>query len=431
MTKKIFENIAWLSGDQFIRLAIGFFVGAWVARYLQPEQFGQLNYSLALVSLFMPIANLNDLDKVAVRDITQEPGSESQIVGTVFFLKLATSLAAFSLLFVVALIFSGDQQSFLISSIIGITILCCPISAIDCWFTYKVEAKYTVVARNIVFIASSIGKIILIYLKAPLITFALLISVEAILRIVSLVIAYKVSGQFLKNWHFNYRRAKQLLKDSWSLILAGFAISIYLSIDQTMLGQMVGQQQVGVYAVAVRLSSICVFLPAAIVNSTSPKIIDSRKKDENEFYRKLQILFDTLSLLSFGLIISAILFSHFLITIVYGEAYIESSNILIVHIFSIFSVSMGIAKSIWVIAENEGNYSLIISYFGVFLNIGLNLILIPKYQALGAAIATLISYTFIDYFTCFMYYPARKIGNMITKSIFFNSHIKKAFGIRF
>jgi PST family polysaccharide transporter len=54
------------------------------------------------------------------------------------------------------------------------------------------------------------------------------------------------------------------------------------------------------------------------------------------------------------------------------------------------------------------------------MNIVLNLWLIPKYQGLGAAIATVISYAFADYVMCFIYPPARKFGLIMTKAIGLN-----------
>jgi PST family polysaccharide transporter len=51
------------------------------------------------------------------------------------------------------------------------------------------------------------------------------------------------------------------------------------------------------------------------------------------------------------------------------------------------------------------------------MNVCLNLWLIPIYQELGAAIATVISYAFADYVMCFLYPPARKFGWVMTKAV--------------
>ena len=46
--RQVISNIAWLFTDQILQMGLGLVVGLWVARYLGPEQYGLLNYALAL-----------------------------------------------------------------------------------------------------------------------------------------------------------------------------------------------------------------------------------------------------------------------------------------------------------------------------------------------------------------------------------------------
>jgi polysaccharide transporter, PST family len=86
---------------------------------------------------------------------------------------------------------------------------------------------------------------------------------------------------------------------------------------------------------------------------------------------------------------------------------------------------MGVTKSIWIIAENQGAYSLVFTCLGVITNVVLNFWLIPRYQAIGAAIATLISYGFVDYLSCFLYPRARRVGWIMTRSLTFTSPVSR------
>ncbi|MBD0261875.1 MAG: polysaccharide biosynthesis C-terminal domain-containing protein, partial [Tolypothrix sp. Co-bin9] len=62
-----------------------------------------------------------------------------------------------------------------------------------------------------------------------------------------------------------------------------------------------------------------------------------------------------------------------------------------VHIWTSLFVFMGVATSPWFIAEGLNHVSLGKTLLGAILNVILNLLLIPKYAGLGAAIATIIS----------------------------------------
>ena len=56
--RKYFFNTGWLFAEKVLRMAVGLFVGVWVARYLGPAQYGLLNYAGAFVGLFSAFATL-------------------------------------------------------------------------------------------------------------------------------------------------------------------------------------------------------------------------------------------------------------------------------------------------------------------------------------------------------------------------------------
>jgi hypothetical protein len=47
--RKYFANTSWLFAEKVLRMAVGLFVGVWVARYLGPEKFGLLSYAKSFV----------------------------------------------------------------------------------------------------------------------------------------------------------------------------------------------------------------------------------------------------------------------------------------------------------------------------------------------------------------------------------------------
>lgn len=71
-TQKILANMGWLLADRVLRVFVSLLLGAWVARYLGPEQFGKLNYAIALVSLFSVFATLG-LEEIVIRDLVAYP----------------------------------------------------------------------------------------------------------------------------------------------------------------------------------------------------------------------------------------------------------------------------------------------------------------------------------------------------------------------
>lgn len=66
--------------------------------------------------------------------------------------------------------------------------------------------------------------------------------------------------------------------------MSGFMSIIYLKIDQLMIGQMSGAKELGVYAVAARLSEVWYFFPVAIASSFFPQLL--KKKDNTKSYHQ-------------------------------------------------------------------------------------------------------------------------------------------------
>ena len=170
--QNVISNSGWLFFDNVLRMGVGLFVGVWIARYLGPNQYGQLSYALAFVLLFSSLANLG-LDSIAVRNIVRDSSRKDEILGTVFVLKLIGGATAFGVTMVAILLLRPADH--LTQWLVGITaagMIFQAFDTIDYWFQSQVKSKYTVISKNTAFLLISIVKIILIVVKAPLIAFA-------------------------------------------------------------------------------------------------------------------------------------------------------------------------------------------------------------------------------------------------------------------
>ena len=85
--RKISINILWLAIDKILRMGVGLFVGVWIARYLGPEQFGTLNYSVAFVAIVGAFASFG-LDSLVIRDIVRYPDRSGELLGTTVSLRI-------------------------------------------------------------------------------------------------------------------------------------------------------------------------------------------------------------------------------------------------------------------------------------------------------------------------------------------------------
>ena len=415
--RKIATNIFWLMADNILRMGVGLIVGVWVARYLGPSQFGLINYAMSIAGMFSVIAKAG-LDEIIIRDLVKETTSRDEILGTGFALKLVSGSIAFLLSIGTSLLIStNDPLTPWLVSIIALGMVFQSLDTIDLWFQSQVRSKNTVYARNAAYLTLNAIKLLLITQKAPLIAFAIAAFAEVALSSINLAIVYRLAGYSFKVWKANFALAIEFLQQSWPNILTGFSVTVYMRIDQIMLGKMIGNAAVGHYAVGVRLAEIWYFIPIAIVSSIAPKIFQSKQESQELYDDRIQKALNLLVITLYTISIGMTCFSKQIITILYGSNYTSSSTVLAIYIWSGVFVSLGLIRNTWVTTEGLFRFGSVTTFIGAVLNISLNLVLIPRYGSVGAALATVISYGFSDYLILLLYPPSQKLGWMMTKAL--------------
>lgn len=413
----IIHNIGWLFFDKILRMGAGFIVGVWIVRYLGPEQFGKLSFAFAFVGLFGAFAGLG-LQGIVVRDIVRNQTNNGEILGTAAVLQFLSGLISYGL--IIGIFFwlrSEDTIGKMLVVILGSIMLFKASEVAVYWFESQVLSKYTVWVKNSSFLVFAIIKIWLILNNAPLISFAWVAIGEAFVVAILLGVVFVLRGPRLYNLQFTLERAKNLLKDSWPLLLSGISILIYMHIDKIMIGHMLDDKAVGIYSVAVRISEIWYFIPMIVVASVFPSILKTKERNEEQYYRRLQLLYDVMVLISICIAVPMSFFSTPLILMVFGEAFVESGPVLAIYIWAGVFVFLGVASGKWFLAENLQNLGFMRTVIGMIINILLNLILIPTHGILGAAVATIFSQAFSAYFFDLIYVKTRKTFLMKTKSL--------------
>jgi polysaccharide transporter, PST family len=388
---KILSNISWLFADKVLRMGFGLIVGVWGARYLGVKGYGILNYAIAFVYIFNPIATLG-LDAVVVRRLVADPEQQQKIMGTSFWMRFVAGWITWLITIISIYLLRHDDLTTIVTVIIfGSINVFQSLDTIDLLFQSQVQSKYTVVAKNIAFAIATALKISLIAFQAPFLAFVTVTLSETILGAIGLLVVYNRQGHLTRLWQWSSSLARDLLRESLPLILSGLTIMIYMRIDQIMLGQMIGDKAVGVYSAATRISEIWYFVPTTVSSSVMPSIFNAKEISEQLYYQRIGQLNRTLVWLSITVAIIMTFAATPIVTMLFGKSYIESGMILAVHIWASIFVCTGVATSGWFIAENLTHLSLYRTLSGAIVNIILNIFLIPTYGGLGAAIATVIA----------------------------------------
>ncbi len=392
------------------------FVGVYVARYLGPERFGLLSYAGSFVGLFTALATLG-LDGIMVRELVKTPERRDELLGTAFWLKAVGAILMWAGIAAAVPFTNNDTQTNILIIIIAFAVIFQAFNVIDFNYQAEVKSRYVVYAQLVSLVISSITKLVFVWIAAPLVWFACVFLLDAVVRSIGLLAMYLQNTGKMWHWKWRWQTAKVLLRDSWPLILSGMVISIYMKIDQVMIKEMLGAEQVGHYAAAVRLSEAWYFIPMAITSSVFPAIINAKKQSEELYYQRLQKLYNLMVWMAVAIALPTTFLAPWVIKVLYGEAFLPAAGVLSIHIWAGVFVFLGVASGKWLLTENLQIFSTINTSIGAIINIVLNYILIKNMGINGAAISTLISY-FIAAYLCLSFFDKTRINFInLTKSL--------------
>ncbi|QMU60301.1 MAG: oligosaccharide flippase family protein [Gammaproteobacteria bacterium] len=422
--RKILANSSWLFVEKAIRLVVGLGVGILVARYLGVEQYGMLSYAIAIVALFSSISSLG-LDVIVVKELV-EKDSLSDIVDTAFVLKLSAGFVGyfFVLISIVLLKDLYDPTTVLVI-IIALTIPFKSFEIIDLCFQAEMLSKYSVFVRSATYLIMALVRVFLVVMQSTLVMFAIVMTIESIIATIGMYWIFKKRGSSslgLKN--FNTSLAKELLMNGWPMALSAIFVLINMEVDKIMIGGLYGNFEVGYYAIATKLSQIWYFIPMVIGMSVFPTLISKRNSSVKLFKLKLQKIYSFLTLSAVIISTPFILFSDQIVITLFGDQYMSSGKMLAIHIMSlIFIFHISMRARVFLL---EGLVKFIAIDYGmlVAINIILNLLLIPSYGGIGAAIASLLSWFVSAIFSPLFNSKASESVQMFLKSFTLNAITK-------
>lgn len=408
---QIANNLGWLFFDKVLRMGVGLVVGVWVARYLGVQDFGALNYAMAIVAITGVFATMG-IESLVVKKLIEAPKFKNEILTTAFFIKLFGAIAGLA---TTVLYCCFANESLTLPLILSIGTLFLAMDVVDYYNQSKINSKIIVILRSISFIIASALKVIAIINLLPLFYFAIIFSFEFFIAFI--LMYFSMKDTFLKFNNFSISIAKEFLKNGFPLLLASFTVMIYMKIDQVLLGKLKGNEDLGIYSAAIKIAEMVYIIPTMFCSTIYPKIIASLNESNLKFEELIKKIF--FSLFWMAIIISIITYflSDFILNILYGNQFAASSNVLKIVCFSNVFVFVGVIMNYLLIALNLTKISLYKTVItGIFALI-LNLILINKYGYFGAAVS-LLATQFCNIFIIYLFKDSKQPFLLMTKSIF-------------
>ena len=389
LSRRVALNSAWLLADRVVRLGIGVVVGAWVARYLGPIAFGKLAYATAIAGLFVAISELS-LESITVRALVARPEATPRLLGSALVMRFWGGLAGVALSCITGWLLRADDVLILIMvALVASTFLVTPLNVAEFIFQARLENRVPVAARFAAFIVTNVLRIALVLGGASVVAFAVVPLVECVLGVIALAAFLRGAGLSVWSWRFDREEAVELARQATPLIAAGFAALMVLRLDQLLIGQILGDKAVGIYAAAARLTEAAQFALAGLAIPLLPAMLALRAHDPARYRLESERLFTILLGVGIAAAIVVSLAAPAIVRLLYGPDYEETIGVLRIHAWSLAFGAVGVAVGSYLIAEGLTWFALFRAGGALLVNVALNVVLLPRLGVEGAAWAAL------------------------------------------
>lgn len=413
--RQVAANGSWWLAERLGMLALTLLTSIVVVRSLGPAEYGELSYVLALVGLLAPLAQFGVSGLVA-RALLERPGEESAVLRAAVLMRLAGCAIALVIGSVWWGLFEAEPARRWVILVLLAAQFATAFQVSEFWFQVQYKAAALVPWRTGVTLAAALFKMAVAVTTRDPILVACVFAIEyLLLGGASLLALRRASGVWLRpasspEW------VRWFVRRSPWLLASGVAEVIYLRIDIVLLERLRGVEEAGIYAVAARLSEVWYMVPVALMGAVFPALW-SRRSDAEAYRRSLQGSLDALFAIGLSLAVFLQFAGRPLVDLLFGARFAASTPVLQIHIWAGVFIFMRALLSRWLLAEDLLRFSLLTHVAGAVMNVALNLVLIPRQGAVGAAIATVISYATAGWLALFLSARTRPMGWMMAKSL--------------
>jgi O-antigen/teichoic acid export membrane protein len=410
---------AWGTVQQSLFMVANAAVSILLVRVLPVEAYGLYAYAIGLCGIGLTVMTAG-LAAVAVKAVVERPAEQPRIMGALLVIREGFALAGYLVIGAIALT-AGDQAAVAATLIAGCVLFARGLDAPDIWFTAQMRLRRSASIRSAVtllMLAVRLGCVLLG--DTTLWFFLAMYLLESLIASLLVLRRYRREPQSPGFRRPDRETTGELVRRSWPLLLSGIANQVNLRGDVIVIQALTGSSSVAIYAAASRVSEIAYFLPVVLMNAVFPLILRTRAEHgaDSETYRStLQRAYTRAFWSGVAVALAITALGPLAVGIAFGPRYADAVPILLIQAVACPFVFMAAVFSKWIVAEDTLWVSLTRHGAGAVLNIGLNVLLIPRIGLIGAALATLASYVMASYLSCFLTGRTRVAGVQMTRAM--------------
>ncbi|MDD3985371.1 MAG: flippase [Methanobacterium sp.] len=388
--QRLAKNIGILTAAQIITYILGFYITLLTARYLGVEGLGIIAAALALTSILGAFGDLG-LSTLLVREVSRDNSLLNKYLSNILVLKILLILLVVGLTFIAVFLKEYDQIKTTVIYIIIFSVIIGGFTGVlNAVFQSHQKMEYLSIGIILNSVLMLIGTFLCIFYGLNIVYFAILYVISNVLVFLYTLIIYV--------WHFSAPKfefdlifSKKLILLALPLSLASIFALIAFKIDIYMLDAIMGSISAGYYSASYNLLQVFIFLPIIYTTAIFPVFSSFHVSSMDSLKYSYHKSFKYLMILSLPISVGTTILANQIIILVYKNTFEPSIYVLQILIWAIPFLFLNYILSTILTAMDKQNLLLKITFISMIFNILLNLLIIPTFNYLGAALVTILT----------------------------------------
>lgn len=406
------KNFLYNAAYQILIMLIPLVTIPYISRVLGVEGVGVYSYAYSVAYYFVMfiLLGLNNYGNRTIAASKDNRYELSRNFSNIYITQLILGIFIVFLYFGYCLFISDSRIT---SLILGIYVIS---GVFDVnWFFYGMEQfKLTVVRNSIVKLSSIIAIFIFVKSAKDVYIYCFIVSMSFFL---SQLLLWPFLVKLVDYVKPTLAEVKKHIKPNLMLFITVLAVSLFKVMDKIMLGIMSDYSQVGFYESSEKIINIPIAFVTALGTVMLPRMtnmVANQQKGSAKVLR-LSILFAMFltSSMCFGIMGVADIF----VPIFYGDGYDLCISLFMIILPScIFLAFANVIRTQFLLPHKMDSVYIISAFIGAGVNLILNILLIPHFAALGAAVGTLVAEVTVCFYQCFKCRKEIPIGRYALQS---------------
>lgn len=412
------KNFTYNVFYQILTLILPLITAPYVSRVIGAEGQGIYSYTYSIAYYFMLFAMLG-LKNYGNREIAKHRDNKEKLSKTfcsIYGLQFITALLS-TIVFIIYIIFFSEKQ-YLLFYLLQLIYLISAFFDIS-WFFFGLEKFKTTVTRNVIIkIATLACTFLFVKTKNDLNIYIFLMSFSTLASQIALWPFLMKEIKFVRP---TLKEIIKHLKPNLILFIPVIAVSIYTIMDKIMLGNMTNMKNVGLFEYGERIVTIPLNIITALGTVMLPRMSNLVAKGDEENTKKyINRSMEFTLFLSIPICLGLMATAENFVPIFLGDEFIKTGEITkYLSIIIVVTSFANVIRTQYLIPKEKDMIYIISVILGAIVNLFINIILIPKYDIMGAVVGTIFAETTVMLYQTFKVRKELEIKKYIKQFVHF------------